>query len=1314
MHANSGRRHKSPCTTFQPNVDRRTTLWGGLNMKLPFVSSSLVKNALVVFGVIAAMALTASCETKGNGLPNVEPGSGGGIGSTGGQGGTEDTTVPVDPGLRQPAAHCEMPEFVAELGQLCGCHEECGSGLCVDGVCCTSACDGTCEACNVAGSMGSCSPIPDGNKPVLAGQCKAESIAGCGLDGMCDGSGSCRKYPDGTVCEAGKCDGALVSGTRVCSAGECKAGAVEVCTPFSCDPESNTCYDSCAGSSQCSSGNVCQGDSCGLRKSGATCEANSDCESDFCADGVCCTTACSGPCVSCDQVGNEGTCKPVAAKLADPNKICRNEGQNSCGTSGVCDGKGACERYSAGTVCGAGRCEGGSQIPASTCDGTGSCKASPPIPCAPFVCGGNACKDRCTADADCTGGNTCQNGSCGKKGPGQNCAGNLQCASNFCVEGICCDSACHGTCRSCSLSGSRGQCRNISAGQVDPRIAAGLKDATQICANDGVASCDRNGLCNGNGGCQIFSQGTECRAQSCNDTTDVYTRPSTCDGSGTCQVGTSASCGRYQCNGAVCADSCASSAQCVTPNTCDANGSCGKKANGATCSTDAQCERGNCEQGVCCATACTGSCFSCSTSQRPGECVAVALGGQDPANVCRDDGSTSCKNNGVCNGNGGCQKYASGTTCAAAFCTSNVEQQSSTCDGLGNCSPGTRVPCDKYICDMAGRSCYDSCRTDAECAPNAGCVNGSCGKKSRGASCQRDSQCTLGFCTNGFCCDARCDGLCESCALSGNQGTCSPVAAAVADDDTTCTASVPTLCGDNGLCDGARQCQKWSAATSCRLQTCPAGATLTVSASCSGTGSCPARVTQSCGTHVCNPTTNSCLTSCDGNEDCTSGNFCAAVGMSMSCGLKQPGASCGDGAECGSGNCVNLTCCVSDACGTCKTCANATGTCQNLTVATASPACAAQTGSAICQTNTGLCGTGGACLVTAAGTNCGTTCALDGQGGHVSKDLVCDGLGGCVAEAGNGVSCGYNTCSNGACNNSCTNDIQCTGGTTCQNQDRQGVGTCMPRRAKGAMCMDPSDCTSGNCVVGTCCSAPSCGACNSCGTGDCAAVTAGTVDAACAVGATTMCNTGMCAAGGQCEKKTCALTCSNGDAQAMACNETMGCVASGNPVGCGTTCTTGGDAQARTCSPGVGCIDSGAPVACTPTCAGDSVQTRTCTAGTGCVASGNPVACSPTCTLGGEAQNRACSAGACVTQGVPAACTSTCTVGGAVQPYQCVAGAGCTANGAPIACNPTCPSETTTQAMMCVPITGCVVSGDPTACAVGNSCAAGVCVPPVP
>lgn len=69
---------------------------------------------------------------------------------------------------------------------------------------------------------------------------------------------------------------------------------------------------------------------------GAPCATDSDCESDFCVDGVCCNEECSGECKSCSEMlkgsGNDGECGLTAAGT-DPADECN---------MGVCDGAGYC------------------------------------------------------------------------------------------------------------------------------------------------------------------------------------------------------------------------------------------------------------------------------------------------------------------------------------------------------------------------------------------------------------------------------------------------------------------------------------------------------------------------------------------------------------------------------------------------------------------------------------------------------------------------------------------------------------------------------------------------------------------------------------------------------------------------------------------------------------------------------------------------------------------------------------------------------------------------------------------------------------
>ena len=71
----------------------------------------------------------------------------------------------------------------------------CNSNFCAQGVCCSTACTGTCASCALAGSLGVCSSVPAGQDPL--NQCADQGVATCGTDGSCNGSGACRRYAAG-------------------------------------------------------------------------------------------------------------------------------------------------------------------------------------------------------------------------------------------------------------------------------------------------------------------------------------------------------------------------------------------------------------------------------------------------------------------------------------------------------------------------------------------------------------------------------------------------------------------------------------------------------------------------------------------------------------------------------------------------------------------------------------------------------------------------------------------------------------------------------------------------------------------------------------------------------------------------------------------------------------------------------------------------------------------------------------------------------------------------------------------------------------
>lgn len=139
----------------------------------------------------------------------------------------------------------------------------------------------------------------------------------------------------------------------------------------------------------------------------AACTKNTDCVTGFCADGVCCDTACTGQCEACDAAGSVGTCTAVTGAPHGARTACVAAGTGVCARA--CDGKDRTQcNFGGKTVeCSAATCAAGTATAASTCDGAGNCPTPTKTDCAPYACGGTACKTSCVGDADCGGANVC-------------------------------------------------------------------------------------------------------------------------------------------------------------------------------------------------------------------------------------------------------------------------------------------------------------------------------------------------------------------------------------------------------------------------------------------------------------------------------------------------------------------------------------------------------------------------------------------------------------------------------------------------------------------------------------------------------------------------------------------------------------------------------------------------------------------------------------------------------------------------------------------------------------------------------------------
>ena len=132
---------------------------------------------------------------------------------------------------------------------------------------------------------------------------------------------------------------------------------------------------------------------------GAPCSQNEECASGSCADGVCCTNACFGPCRSCNQPNANGVCQAYSVDT-DPESEC---GGAKCNGAGAC-GVGPPPGRSNGELC-----TSPTQCLSGFCTDGVCCASACNDPCQ--TCGSGACQAIKRADdiPECTGGRTCNN-----------------------------------------------------------------------------------------------------------------------------------------------------------------------------------------------------------------------------------------------------------------------------------------------------------------------------------------------------------------------------------------------------------------------------------------------------------------------------------------------------------------------------------------------------------------------------------------------------------------------------------------------------------------------------------------------------------------------------------------------------------------------------------------------------------------------------------------------------------------------------------------------------------------------------------------
>ena len=324
-------------------------------------------------------------------------------------------------------------------GTACGSTAECATGLsCADGYCCNSTCTGSCQACNVASALGTCTTLVSGSTPHSGHTPCVTSDATCA--GYCNGTSASCAYPS-TTCGTSTCTGQSYQATGTCSGGVCAK------------PNPQTCNNSClAGTGcvactptakQCSSSGVPQ-----------VCSSSGTWQNG---------TSCSG-CATCSA----GACVPSAG---------------SCPAADVCHAAGTCNTSTGSCTAGApvtGPCNDNDACTVNDSCQSGTCKGSPK-PCSAVACQTNTgCSNgTClttpaqdgTSDPLCLNSNypVCVGGSCQQCYSSSNCKGNLpncNTATHTCVECVSDANCAAKTTKSCDTTKNQCVCRRPSAGNL--------------------------------------------------------------------------------------------------------------------------------------------------------------------------------------------------------------------------------------------------------------------------------------------------------------------------------------------------------------------------------------------------------------------------------------------------------------------------------------------------------------------------------------------------------------------------------------------------------------------------------------------------------------------------------------------------------------------------------------------------------------------------------------------------------------------------------------------------------------------------------
>jgi MYXO-CTERM domain-containing protein len=476
---------------------------------------------------------------------------------------------------------------------------------------------------------------------------------------------------------------------------------------------------------------------------GAPCTVGTECNSGFCADGVCCDSACGGgltdDCQVCSVAAGgpvDGACSPVPVGAA---KVCRAQ-EGPCDVAERCDGASlecpANVRAPAGTACRPGT---------AACDAAEACTGdSAECPEDRVLDVGVECRARagdCDVAEVCDGasrecpadGLVAAGGECRPAAHACDAAETCSGSSNACPvdalapDGTACDdgSACTqtDTCQSGTCTGTE----PLVCTAPNPCMRAGVCDPVSgVCSppqpvTDGTA-CDDGNACTQSDTCQagmcsgaspvICAAGDACHVTgTCDPATGACTTPTPAPDGTACDDGNACtqtdSCQSGACTGAA-------PVVCEAPNPCMHAGVCDPTtgvcspphpvADGASCDDGNACTQSDtCQSG-----ACTGAdpvvCAAGDACHVPGACNPSTGQCSEPPPA---QNGTACDDGNACTRSDSCQ---SGTCTGAdpVVCTA-----SDTCHAEGTCNPSTGV-------------CSNPTREDGTTCSGGTCQTGEC------------------------------------------------------------------------------------------------------------------------------------------------------------------------------------------------------------------------------------------------------------------------------------------------------------------------------------------------------------------------------------------------------------------------------------------------------------------------------------------------------------------------------------------------------------------------------------------------------------